>query len=250
MTSEMTSSTADTAIVELRQYTLHPGRRDELIALFEDNFVESQESCGIRLIGLFRDLDNPDRFVWLRGFPDMPTRAAALAEFYDGPVWKQHRSAANVTLIDSDNVLLLRDAHCGSGFAEVDRALPLSTTDKENTRIVVATIYPFDAMVDSDFVDFFDSSVAPILGETGASILASLVTEESGNTFPRLPVREGEHVFVWLATFVDRAAFDLHRAALAMHPNWRSEIAPSLNRRLLQPPETLHLSPTRRSRLR
>src|SRR5687767_14085568 len=59
-------------VVELRQYTLHPGQRDVLIELFEREFVETQEAEGMRIVGQFRDLDNPDRFVWLRGFPDMP----------------------------------------------------------------------------------------------------------------------------------------------------------------------------------
>src|SRR5207253_4606951 len=67
-------------IVELRQYTLHPGQRDVLIDLFDREFVESQEALEIKVIGQFRDLDNPNRFVWLRGFRDMPSRAQALKE--------------------------------------------------------------------------------------------------------------------------------------------------------------------------
>src|SRR5688500_10172787 len=63
------------AIVELRDYTLRPGQRDVLIGLFEQNFIEGQEAVGMRVIDHFRDLDDPDRFVWLRGFPDMPSRA-------------------------------------------------------------------------------------------------------------------------------------------------------------------------------
>ena len=66
------------AVLELRQYTLHPGQRDVLIDVFERNFVEGQEVEGMRIIGTFRDLDNPDRFVWLRSFPHMPARAGAL----------------------------------------------------------------------------------------------------------------------------------------------------------------------------
>ena len=57
-------------VVELRQYTLHPHQRDTLIALFDREFVESQEALGMQVIGPFRDLDDPDRFVWLRGFDD------------------------------------------------------------------------------------------------------------------------------------------------------------------------------------
>jgi len=78
-------------IIELRQYTLHPGKRDVLIDLFDREFVESQEALGMKIIGQFRDLDNSNRFVWLRGFQDMPSRAQALKDFYSGPVWKAHR---------------------------------------------------------------------------------------------------------------------------------------------------------------
>jgi hypothetical protein len=55
-------------IVELRQYTLHAGKRDVLIDLFDREFVESQEALGMKIIGQLWDLDNPNRFVWLRVF--------------------------------------------------------------------------------------------------------------------------------------------------------------------------------------
>jgi quinol monooxygenase YgiN len=72
---------------ELRQYAMKPGRRDELITLFERAFVETQEAAGIRLIGLFRDLDQPDRFVWMRGYPDQAARRPALNAFYNSDHW-------------------------------------------------------------------------------------------------------------------------------------------------------------------
>src|SRR5258708_4532773 len=62
------ADTPDTSVVELRQYTLRGGRREDLISLFEREFIESQEALGVRVLGIFRDLDDPDRFVWTRGF--------------------------------------------------------------------------------------------------------------------------------------------------------------------------------------
>ena len=59
---------SDPQVVELRQYTLHPRRRDALVELFDREFVESQEMEGMSVMGQFRDLDDADRFVWLRGF--------------------------------------------------------------------------------------------------------------------------------------------------------------------------------------
>ena len=38
-------------IVELRQYTLHPGQRDVLIELFDRELVESQEAVGMAILG-------------------------------------------------------------------------------------------------------------------------------------------------------------------------------------------------------
>src|SRR6478736_8621995 len=130
-------------VVELRQYTLHPGKRDVLIDLFDREFVETQEEVGIKIIGQFRDLDHQNRFVWLRGFPDMTSRAKALNDFYSGPIWKAHREAANATMIDSDNVLLLCPASPTSGFQlEHASRAPVGSTVKQD--LLVATIYHLD----------------------------------------------------------------------------------------------------------
>jgi hypothetical protein len=69
----------DIGVIELRQYQLVPGRRDELIDIFDSYLVEPQEECGMRILGQFHDLDRPDWFVWLRGFQDMTSRTSALA---------------------------------------------------------------------------------------------------------------------------------------------------------------------------
>ena len=234
-------------VVELRQYTLHPGRRDDLIELFERNFLESQEATGMTVLGQFRDLDAPDRFVWLRGFDDMQRRRSALEAFYGGPVWQAHRDAANATMIDSDDVLLLRPAAPATGFA-LDDALP-APGETRDAGLIVATVYAFDAPVDLDFLDFFAADLQPAFAAAGARTIASFATEHAPNTFPRLPVREGEHVFAWFARFADAAAHAAYREALVAQPGWRA-LAVSLARRLQGPPQVLRLAPTPRSRLR
>ena len=101
-------SVTEMPVVELRQYVLKPGAADALVEVFEAEFVESQEALGMAIGGLFHDRDDADRFVWMRGFSSMEARSDALGAFYGGPVWKQHGPAANATMIDSDDVLLLR----------------------------------------------------------------------------------------------------------------------------------------------
>jgi hypothetical protein len=236
-------------IVELRQYTLHQGKRDVLIDLFDREFVESQEALGMKIIGQFRDLDNPNRFVWLRGFRDMPSRAQALKDFYGGPVWKAHREAANATMIDSDNVLLLHPATPTSGVSFGNKRRPRAGANEARSELIVATIYYFDAPVDTGFVEFFEKTVKPDVIGSGATVVAYFVTEHSENTFPALPVREGENVFVWFARFNDPAAYERHIVALTQSSPWHDEISKELARRLKCAPEILKLWPTTRSLL-
>jgi hypothetical protein len=222
-------------IVELRQYTLHPGKRDVLIDLFDRELVETQEAVGMNVIGQFRDVDDPDRLVWLRGFPDMTTRAESLQAFYGGPVWKTHREAANATMIDSDNVLLLHPAQPGSGFSPELRSRPPRRATGAGPGLVVAMVYALDASAGSAMTDYFGRTIAPTLTDSGAAVLAWFVTEASANTFPALPIRENENVFVWFAGFADDTTqFDLP-----------SGDAPGQTGR----PQLLRLIPTARSRL-
>ncbi len=249
---EETQSALETysLVVELRQYTLHPGHRDVLIELFDREFIESQEAVGMKVIGQFRDLEDPNRFVWLRGFRNMPTRGQALAAFYGGPVWRAHRELANSTMIDSSNALLLRPAHSASGFSLANSDLPPNGTSAVHKRLVVANIYYFDAPVGADFLVFFERSLKPELTDSGASILAYFVTESCENNFAALPIREGENVFVWFSSFTDEEAYDRHVAALAHSKRWQGEIANELANCLKGTPEVRKLSPTSRSQLR
>lgn len=63
---------AQVQVVELRQYTLQPGQREAFIRIFEEKLLDPHEATGMRVLGLFRDLDAPDKVVWLRGHADMP----------------------------------------------------------------------------------------------------------------------------------------------------------------------------------
>lgn len=238
---------AASSVVELRQYTLKPGSRDTLIALFDREFVETQEAVGMTVLGQFRDLDDPERFVWLRGFPDMAARAESLTAFYGGPVWAAHRDAARATMVDTDDVLLLRPAHPGSGLGPVAGRPPQGATALPQT-IVTATVHHVDAPALDGFLEFHRRVVDPALRAAGAPALATFVTEAGPNTYPRLPVREGETVLVRLAAFFDRAAYDRHLAALDRSPAWR---AASLELDAMPlPPEILRLQPTSRSAMR
>lgn len=212
-------------IVELRQYTLHPGQRDALIDLFDREFVETQEAHGMRVLGQFRDLDQPDLFVWLRGFADMNARRRALEAFYGGPVWAAHRAAANATMIDSDNVLLLlRPAWPGATSTLPQHARPAPGATGTAAGVLDATVFYLHEPATPALLDYCRHRMAPALQRGGARQVAWYSTEASPNTFPRLPVRAGEHVLLGLALFGDAAALQ----SFANSGAWALDVAPGL----------------------
>ncbi|UBU15528.1 NIPSNAP family protein [Nonomuraea gerenzanensis] len=216
-------------IHELRRYAMRPGRRDTLISLFEREFIEAQEATGMRVTGSFREVGEPDTFPWLRSFPDMGTRKAALESFYGGPVWQANRDAANATMLDSDDVLLLRPA--GPEFPSRERP-PVGAPIPSS--LYVVTTYHVDG---DDFAQLFHREAVPALADAGVVPVACLETEHAENTFPRLPVRAGVQVFVWFARF--ETPEEEREVDLTM-----------LERRFTAPPERLRLRPTSRSTLR
>ncbi len=237
-------------IVELRQYALQAGRREDLIRLFDDEFLEPQERVGLVVMGQFRDLEDPNAFIWLRGFAGMEVRPTALSRFYDGPVWRANRDRANATMIDSDNVLLLRLARPSSGFSEVARPDGQTALGRDAGKgLLSATIYHLKRPAEGAFVDFFETQLVPVLRRAGAPVDAYYTTEPSPNNFPRLPVREREHVLVWFSRFPDPGAYQRYAMRFRHSEGLRAAPAQRLAGFLRSDPEIHGLLPTSRSRL-
>jgi hypothetical protein len=237
MSAQTSTEVRCCAVVELRQYTLKPKQRDVLIDLFDQYFVESQEAVGMTVIGQFRDRGNADRFVWLRGFRDMDSRRASLAAFYDGPVWAAHRTEANDTMIDSDNVLLLTPARPKFAF-RMDHNPAETTAGDRGPSTVLAGIYEMPQEIDAELLSQFEQGIVPKLQSNDVQLQGVFVTEPSQNTYPRLPVRGGEHVLVWVGLVqhseVTAAWLDRLRSMSAL-----ANVRPSI----------LDLTPTSRSML-
>ena len=228
-------------VVELRQYTLYGGRRDDLITVFEREFIETQDEVGAHVIGTFRDLDDPDRFVWLRGFTDMQERAKALNDFYTGPAWKAHNRAANVTMLDSSNVLLLHPSAPLGGFLLHPPSRPAGE--------ILAFIHYVDEALIAPFATFFAEHIAHRAQTAGAELLASFASETSPNTYPQLPIREKDRVFVWFARLTASGEPNFLRD-WRTQTGWRDSASEALLPALMRKPEMLRLMPTTRSPLR
>jgi hypothetical protein len=181
----------DCPVVELRRYRLRPGHFDSLQQVFQKELVEPQIAAGMRLGGQFGDRDDPDRFVWFRGFASMERRHQALEGFYRGPVWREHADEANATMLDSDDVLLLRPTtppHPPApavAFGDV--------TGEEWAALQVLELPDGDEQLDAWISRTYHATLERVSGRP----VAMWRTEHSHNTFAALPVRAG-HFFVAL----------------------------------------------------
>ncbi|MDQ2878787.1 MAG: NIPSNAP family protein [Pseudomonadota bacterium] len=236
-------------VLELRQYKIVAGKREAWIPLFEREFIETQEVLGMRLVGQFRERDDPNRFVWLREFPDMTTRAKQLTDFYFGPVWKAHRDEANPYLDDNDDVLLLRPAAPGDNFAMPTTPRVAVGAPPQPHGLVVAHILYLWKDPTTGFASFFDSKVKPALEAAGLPVIGVFVPETVPNNFPRLPVRQNEKLLVWFTRVSDQAAYDRAWHKATQSDAWQTNLAPTLTDAQERAPQLLHLSPTPRSAL-
>lgn len=223
-------------IYEFRDYTLHAGQRDVLIDIFERHLIEAQETLGANVRAIFRDLDDPSRFIWIRSFADAHARFAALDAFYTGATWREHRGAANATMIDSDNVLQLRPV---AGAIPTAARPAVAVTEISHSVVVATTFFPKAEVV---FSEHFLNETSLHLREVGAPPFAAFATEHTQNAYPRLPIRD-ETVFMTLSRFASSAAYDERREAI-------DAVYASLGHLLAAPTQMRRLRPTARSTLR
>ena len=209
-------------LFELRSYRAQPGRRDELIGMFEDVFLDAYQAGGARIVGTFRSLDEPDRWVWMRAFADAASRGPALEQFYGGSVWRRRAAACNALIADVSEALLLREAapgDLGSRSAPPPGASPPDC-------VYTVSVYPLARDAEDGFAALMDRE---------PKLVAIFVSDHGANSFPRQAVRAGS-VGVTFRRFASAAA-----AAIAPDPGPSNRLAP---------PEVLRLAPSARSALR
>jgi hypothetical protein len=102
-------------IVEVRSYRIKPGRRAEFIKFFETQAIPALRSYGMKVLGPLLDVENPNKVVWLRGFPSLEERERIRNDFYEGDLWKKELEAVAMPMLDSYDVILCETS---TGYVE------------------------------------------------------------------------------------------------------------------------------------
>jgi hypothetical protein len=238
-----TAGAAALGLFELRSYQTRPGKRDALIGMFEAHFLDAYQQSGATILGTFRNLDDPDRWVWIRAFADHAGRAAALERFYGGEVWRARSAACNATILDvSDALLLQTQSRAWATVAAPGHGAP------EPASLIECVRYLPRSEEDDALLSDTLAEMAAVQSRHGGAPIAHLTSAVLAKIDPRRPVRIDPAIVV-LTGFVDASAHDACARSLATCADW-ARLEARCSKRLNAPIERWRLQPTSRSALR
>src|SRR5271168_1531212 len=96
-------------IIEMRTYWTKPGKRAEFLEIFRAKSMPAHDEIGMKILGPFLSLEDPDAFFFMRGFPDIGSRELLKAKFYEGDLWKRELEAVLMPMLEKFDVVLVDD---------------------------------------------------------------------------------------------------------------------------------------------
>ena len=96
-------------IIEMRTYRTQPGKRDEFLQIFRTKSVPAHLEIGMKILGPFLSVEDPDVFFFMRGFPDLASREPMRARFYEGELWKKQLEGVLLPMLEKYDVVLVDD---------------------------------------------------------------------------------------------------------------------------------------------
>lgn len=97
-------------IIEMRTYKLKPGSREKFLAIFRAKSMPAHAEIGMRILGPWPSIEDPNIFFFMRGFPELQSREPMKARFYEGQLWKQELENVLMPMIEKYDVVVVDDA--------------------------------------------------------------------------------------------------------------------------------------------
>lgn len=91
----------------MRTYRIKPGRRAEFVEIFRTKSMPAHREIGMKIIGPFPSVEDPDVCFFMRGFPDLESRGPMKDLFYEGELWKSELEQKLMPMIEKYDVVLV-----------------------------------------------------------------------------------------------------------------------------------------------
>ena len=96
-------------IIEMRTYKTKPGMRSQFLEIFRSRSIPAHEEIGMRILGPFLSIEDPETFFFMRGFPDLASREPMKAKFYEGELWKGELESIVMPMLEKYEVVIVDD---------------------------------------------------------------------------------------------------------------------------------------------
>jgi hypothetical protein len=96
-------------IIEMRTYRTKPGMRSRFLEMFRSKSMPAHTEIGMKILGPFLSIEDPDVFFFMRGFPDVASREPMKAKFYEGQLWKEELESIMLPMLEKYEVVLVDD---------------------------------------------------------------------------------------------------------------------------------------------
>jgi hypothetical protein len=96
-------------IIEMRTYKTKPGMRTQFIEIFRSRTVPAHAAIGMKILGPFLSVEDPDTFFFMRGFPDLASREPMKARFYEGELWKNELEKVLMPILEKYEAVVVDD---------------------------------------------------------------------------------------------------------------------------------------------
>lgn len=97
-------------IIEMRTYKSKPGRRADFLEVFRSKSIPAHTEIGMKILGPFLSVEDPDTFFFMRGFPDVASREPMKAKFYEGELWKRKLENILMPMLEKYEVVVVEDS--------------------------------------------------------------------------------------------------------------------------------------------
>lgn len=96
-------------IIEMRTYKTKSGKRAEFLEIFRSKSIPAHAEIGMKILGPFLSVEDPDTFFFMRGFPDLASREPMKAKFYEGELWKREMENIVMPMLERYEVVVVED---------------------------------------------------------------------------------------------------------------------------------------------
>ena len=96
-------------IIEMRTYKTKPGKRSQFLEIFRSKSIPAHTAIGMKILGPFLSIEDPDTFFFMRGFPNVASREPMKAKFYEGELWKRELENVLMPMLEKYDVVLVED---------------------------------------------------------------------------------------------------------------------------------------------